>query len=246
MKKLLSSRKAFTLIEVLLSIAIIAAIALPLLSVFIQSVKTTQAAKGVLSANYISQDYIEKLDTMTYEAALSDVPARQEQDGYYLTAKITPYGTAAAMFPTACDYAHLVFYESGGTLAVMPDGKWHKFSGVPSSVSFTAGSGLYTFTADAISLSGKTTSSYCALVVDAMAKPSGADCSISLGTTCKVLRYCKEYDADDFTITGAEETYCDLNTGETSLIHVVTYVYETITDEAPLATSEGYISIRNW
>jgi len=244
-KKLLN-RKAFTLLETILAIAIIAAIALPLLSVFLQAVKTDQAAKGVLSANYISQDYLEKLDTLTYESALQNLPDREEKDGYYLSVKITPYGTASSMFSSACDYAHLVFYADGRMLAVMPDGKWHMFSTIPSSISLNTGGGLYSFTADSVSLSGKTGSSYCALIVDAMAKPSGTECSVSIGTMCKALRYCNEYDADDITIIGTGETYCNLITGDTSLVHVQTYVYETTDDTAPVATSEGYVSIRNW
>ena len=246
MMKRLLSRRAFTLLETILSIAIIAAIALPMLSVFLQSAKTDQAAQGVLSANYISQDYMEKLDILIYEDALQNRPNRQEKDGYYLTTKITPYGTAAAMFSADCDYAHLVFYADGRMLAVMPDGQWHMFSTIPSSISISTGGGLYSFSAGSLTMSGGIGNTYCALIINAMEKPSGIDCAVTLNATCKALRYCKEYDADDFTVTGTEELYCDLITGDTSLVHVKTYVYETATDTDPVATSEGYISIRNW
>jgi prepilin-type N-terminal cleavage/methylation domain-containing protein len=244
-KKLLN-RKAFTLLETILAIAIIAAIALPLLSVFLQAVKTNQAAKGVLSANYISQDYIEKLDTLTYESALQNLPVREEKDGYYLSVKITPYGTASSMFSSACDYAHLVYYADGRMLAVMPDGKWQMFPTIPSSVSLNTSGGQYSFSADSVSLSGGTGSVYCALIIDAMAKPSGTECSVTLGASCKALRYCNEYDADDITVAGTGETYCNLIAGDTSLVHVRTYVYETAYDADPVATSEGYVSIGNW
>ena len=245
MKRLLSKR-AFTLLETILAIAIIAAIALPLMSVFLQSVKTSQAARGVLSANYISQDYIEKLDTTIYESALSNKPGRVSVDGYYLSVSIEPYGTASSMFTGTRDYAHLVFYGDGRMLAVMPDGKWHMFSAVPASVSISAGGGMYSFSAGGTTLSGGIDGTSCAVIIGAMAKPSGRECTVTLGAACKALRYCTEYDADDITVTGECETYYDLVTGDTSLIHVKTYVYETAAAENPVATGESYINIKNW
>lgn len=245
MKRLLSKR-AFTLLETLLAIAIIAAIALPLMSVFLQSVKTNQASKGVLSANYISQDYIEKLDTATYEEALSNQPDRVPVDGYYLSASIEPYGTASAMFTGACVYAHLVFYADGRMLAVMPDGNWRMFSAIPASISISAGGGMYSFSAGSATLTGSMDSANCAVIIDAMEKPSGSACTVTLGAAFKALRYCKEYDVDDITVTGTGETYCDLVPGDTSLIHVKTYVYGTAAAANPVATGESYINIKNW
>ena len=246
MKKKLLSKKGFTLLETLLAIAIIAAIALPLLSVFLQSVKTQQAAQGILSANYISQDYMEKLDTKIYETALAEKPGRLSTNGYYLTATIKPYGTASAMFDGACGYAHLVFYSDGRMLAVMPDGKWHMYSSIPASISLSTGGGMYSFAGGSTTLTGGTENAWCAMIIDAMEKPSGLECTVTLSSSCKALSYCREYDADDITVAGAGETYCDLITGESSLIHVQTYVYETPTDTDPVATGESYISIRNW
>lgn len=245
MKRLLSKR-AFTLLETLLSIAIIAAIALPLMSVFLQSVKTHQAARGVLSANYISQDYVEKLDTTFYEDALSNKPTRVLVGSYYLSASIQPYGTAASMFTDACEYAHLVFYADGRMLAVMPDGKWRMYAAVPASASISAGGGMYSFSAGTTTFSGNMSNANCAVVINAMEKPSGSECSITLSTTCKALRFCKEYDADDITISGTEETYYDLVAGDASLIHVKTYVYETANSDDPVAVGESYINIKNW
>ncbi len=245
-KKLLSKR-AFTLVEVILSIAIIAAIALPLMSVFLQSAKTQQAAKGILSANYISQDYIEKLDTQTYEAVLTNLPNRVSKNGYYLTAKIEPYGTAAYLFPDKCGYLHLVFFGGGSLLAVMPDGKWHKFTSIPSSISISSGGGLYTFSGGSTSLSGSMGCTDCVVMINAMKKPSGSKCAITLASTCKALRYCMKDDSADLTITGWSATYYDMDhTGDTSQIYVKTYVYETASSSDPVATGESYINIRNW
>ena len=100
------------MIEVIISIAIIATIALPLLSIFVQSIKTDRAANDVLNANYISQDYIERLDALTYLSALGSVPNHAETGDYYLSASITPYGTVNGLFDTSCDYAHLVCFDN--------------------------------------------------------------------------------------------------------------------------------------
>lgn len=245
MKRLLSKR-GFTLLETLIAIAIIAAIALPLLSAFLQSVKTNQASKGVLSANYISQDYIEKLDTVTYEAALSSQPSRVLVDGYYLSASIEPYGTATPLFSGSCVYAHLVFYDSGRMLAVMPDGKWRVFSSIPASISISTGGGMYSFKAGSTTLTGSAGSTNCAVIINAMEKPSGSKCEITLSASCKALRYCNKSDVADITVSGTSETYCDLATGDTSLIHVNTYVYQNAAATDPVATSESYINIKNW
>ncbi len=245
-KKLLLSRKAYTILEVLLAITIVAAIALPLLSVFLQSVKTNQAAKGVLNANYISQDYIEKLDTVTYEAALGNQPTRELVDGYYISAKIKPYGAAASIFTESCDYAQLVFYADGGLLVVLPDGKWHKYSAVPSSMSLTTGGGVYTFSAGSLVLTGSTSSSYCALMINAVEKPTDTTCSITLGSSCKALRYCNKGDEEDITVNGIEEVYSGIIKGDSSLISVKVSVYETSSDTDPVAISEGCVEIKNW
>ncbi len=245
MKRKLLSKKAFTLIEVILSIAIIAAIALPLMSMFVQSVKTQRSAQGVLSASYISQDYIEKLDSTTYESALTNLPNRVSKSGYYLTAQITPHGTTTASF-RPCGYMHLVFYESGALLAVMPDGKWRKFTSIPSAITINAGGALYTFTAGSTTLTGSIGSTYCSVLINAMKKPSGQKCTITLSTNCKALRHCKKSDESDITISGTKESYCDMITGDTSLIHVKTYVYELASSTDPVAIGEDYINIRNW
>ena len=245
MKKLFT-KKAFTLIEVILAVGMIAMIALPLMSVFLQSVKTDQTAKGVLNANYISQDYIEKLETMTYQEALDNAPVRTKIGDYYLTSTIEPYGTTSALFDAPCDYAHLVFYGNETMLAVMPDGKWRFFSSIPNNISIQEAGGFYTFTAGDLTIIGKTDYAYCAMLINAMQKNSSSTLSITLGTGCKGVLYCNVLHDDEFNFTGSHETYIDMITGDTSLVHVTTYVFDTITNPEEIATSESYITLDNW
>jgi len=245
MKRLIN-KKAFTLIETVIAIVIIAVVALPLLSVFLQSIKTDQAAKTVLNANYISQDYIEKLDATTYPNALANLPNRVTIEDYYLTADIKPYGTTNSLFGCVCEYAHMIFYSDNSMLTVLPDGDYLFFSSVPNYMSLSITTGSYTFIYDGITVTGDTDYVYCALLINGMQKQDCVTSNITLGSTCKSVLYCKDEQKDDIIITGTNETYSDMITGETSLINVTTYVYDSYGSTLPKGVSESYINIKNW
>ena len=239
--KALKNKKAFTLIEVLLAIAIIAAVALPLLSVFLQSVKTDQAAKDVLNSNYIAQDYVENLDAQTYPSALATLPDHQEINHYFLSATIEPYGSFGDY-----GYVHLIMYDNGTMLTVFPDGKWHQFSAVPSQINLSLSAGVYTFSAGGISITGPSGSVSCALLINAMQKPSETTTAVSLGAGCKAFLYCQRNHEDDLAITGDNEVFEGILNGNTSLIHVSTYIFDSQNASEPIAMSESYKNIRNW
>ncbi len=239
------NKKAFTIVEVVVSIAIFAAIALPLFSVFVQSIKTDRKAYDVLNANYISQGYIEKLDAMTYAQALSAKPTLEEYEGYYLSASIKPHGASGALFDEPCGFAHIIMNADGGMLAVMPDGKWHEFASVPSSISLQITSGWYSFTGGYTTLTGELDYGYCAMLINAMNKSAATTSSVTLGAGCKALYYCPTLHEDDISFSGSYETYANMINPLESLIHVSAAVYASASDEEAVATSEGYISINN-
>ena len=242
MKKKRWGKQAFTLIETLLAISLFAAIALPLLTVFLQSAKADRAARDVMNANYISQDYIEKLDAKTYMQALS-VPTMQPANGYYLSATVEPYGNAESMFASDCVYIHLIVLSDGKMLAVLPDGKWRLFSGVPGNISVSVSGGNYTLNCSGTVISGPAKYNNCAVIVNAMKKASTT--TITLGATCQALVYCSSADASKITVSGASQFQKDLIAGETSLIKVKASVYQKAGDTKPLAVSDAFISIRN-
>ena len=245
--KLLKSKKAFTLLEVVISIALIAAIALPLLSIFVQSIKTDRAASDVLNANYISQGYIERLDAETYSSALTSLPNHQESGAYYLSASIKPYGTVNGLFDTACDYAHFVCYDNEKLLVVMPDGQWRMFSSVPNNMAIITGGGAYTFTVESITvLAGSMTYNNCAVIINAMKKVSSSEFGITLDNNCAAVVYCRSTAVSDITVAGSSETYTDMIVGDKSLIHVTTRVFDTADSSDPVASAESYINITNW
>lgn len=245
MRKILRGQKAFTLIETLLAISLFAAIALPLLTVFLQSTKADRAARDVMNANYISQDYIEKLDAKTYKEVLQSVPTKQPSNGYYLSATVEPYGNARSMFSSDCVYVHLIMLGDGSMLAVLPDGKWRQFSSVPGSISVSVSGGQYTLNCSGTVVSGTAKYNNCAVIINAVKKTAGVSAAVSLGTTCKALVYCSSAEASKISVTGTSQVHKDLITGTTSLIRVRASVFQKSGDTKPLAVSDAFINIRN-
>jgi len=246
MKKSTKGTKGFTLLEVLLAVFIFSVVALPLLSLYLQAVKTDVAARNVLNANYIAQDYIEKLDTATYPQALASLPLKEQAGDYYLSASIAPHGSAGNLFSASFVYAHLLLLEDGKMLAVMPDGKWQLYAAIPAQISLSVSAGSYTLSCDGSTLSGTAAYSYCVLVVNAMKMPPGASPTLNLGEGCKAVVYCTDANASSVILAGDGVKHKNVIAGHTSLVHVTASVYDQAGASAPVAQSEAYISIRNW
>lgn len=248
--KLINIKKGVSLIEVILAVAIFSVIALPLLTIFVSSIKVEKKADDVVNANYISQDYLERLDSGTYYYALFNLPngdAVGDSGEYSLTATITPYGNLSSKFSgNECSYIHLIMSGDGSALCVMPDGKWCSFKSVPASFSVSISYNSYSFIGGFTMLTGESKYNYCVLIVNAMKKPDATNSSITLGTNCKAVLYCTKVCSGDITISGGEHSvYEDIITGDTSLIYVTASLYRSAEENA-IATSEGYINIKNW
>ena len=251
MKKLVFGKRAFTLIETLLAISLFAAIALPLLTVFLQSAKADRAARDVMNANYISQNYIEQLDVKSYKEALQGKLKMELINGYYLTATVEPYGNAGkSLFTTPCVYVHLIILNSGNMMVGLPDGKWQEFSpnsGSFGGVSVSISGGSYTFKCGSTTVTGSSNYSNCAVIINASNKSTGDISSINVtqGATCKALVYCSSAQASKITVSGTSQFFKDTIAGKTSLLRVKASVYQKNSDTKPLAVSEAIISIRN-
>lgn len=242
----LKCKKGVALIEVVLAIGIFAIIAFPLMSVFVQSINIDRKASDVLNANYIAQDYVEKLDTVTYTQALSSLPTNATIKDYTFSAKIIPYGTQDFLFSDRCSYVHVIMYENGNVLCVMPDGKWNKFTSIPSTFSLTLADKTYTFKCGSTTITGTSKYLNCAILVNAMKKPDTAISAITLQGNCKAALYCKSVDSGEITFSGGSNTvYKDFYAGDTSLVYVTTALYNPSKGKI-IATSDNYISIKNW
>lgn len=246
MRKKIFNNRGFGLLETIIAIAILAAITLPLLNIFVQSAKTDELAMGVLNANYISQDYTETLDTMTYTQALSDVPYRRQVDSYYITAKLQPYGSGGSESGTQSDYAHLIVFDDSTMLAVMPDGQWTTFASVPATIFFSSAGSTYTFAADATSISGDLEYASCVVSINAMNQTSIVNNAVTLGTAFNAMLYCHSYYTDNYLISGDHEVVENLLVSEKSLIHVTTYMYDDSTTNEVISSLESYVSLKNW
>lgn len=238
---MIRNKKAFTLIEIILTVAIFAAIALPLFGVFVQSFKVDTMARGVLNANYIMQQYVEKLDSLTYAQALSGQPSKQATGGYYLSATIQPYGADGDSF------VHLVALDGGKMLVVPPDGNWKQLSSVPSSVSLSIAGGQYTLRCDSTVIKGAAGGSGCTMILNAVKMSSSASPGLTLGSGCKAVAYCTADNYAKVSVASGDVTkYKNMFTGDTSLAHVTVRVYQSADASEPVAQSEAYINLRNW
>lgn len=244
--KFIKCKKGVSLVEIILAVAIFAAITFPLLSVFVQSINVDKKSDDVLNANYISQDYLENLDKETYITALQKLPTNVMSGNYSYTAKITPYGNLNYYFGQPCNYIHIIITDTAKTLCVMPDGKWYEFSSIPSSFSITMSYNSYTFTGGYTSITGDSKYNYCAVIVNAMKKPNAMTSAITLNGNCEAALYCTEAGSGEITFSGGDShVYKDLIVGDKSLIFVSTAVYDP-SGEKVIATSDSYINIKNW
>lgn len=250
MKKRGLGKRAFTLIETLLALALFAAIALPLLTVFLQSAKADRAARDVMNANYISQNYIEQLDTKSYKEALQGKLKMKLINGYYLTATVEPYGNAGkSLFTTPCVYVHLIILSTGNMLVGLPDGEWREIapiSGSFGSVSVSISSGSYTFKCGSTTVTGSSKYSDCAVIINASNKSGDiSTITVTQGATCKALVYCTSAQTSKITVSGTSQFFKDTIAGKTSLLRVKASVYQKTTDTKPLAVTDAFINIRN-
>ncbi len=243
------NNKAYTLLEVLLAVFIFSLVALPLLGIFVQAVKTDVVARNVLNANYIAQNYIEQLYSSSYKQALSSLPNKQLVNGYYLSATILPYGNQGDLFPAPCGFAHLILSSDGKMLSVMPDGAWRLFGSVPSNISLSVSGGVYTLDGDGTQISGSCEQANCTLIVNAVLKPeTSASPTITLGQGCKAIAYCTRANKDSVSIVADAanvKKHVDIITGTSSLINVKANVYDTTESNTPVGTAQAYISIKN-
>ena len=250
MKKRGLGKRAFTLIETLLAIALFAAISLPLLTVFLQSAKADRAARDMMNANYISQNYIEQLDTKSYKEALQGKLKMKLINGYYLTATVEPYGNAGkSLFTTPCVYVHLIMLSTGNMMVGLPDGEWREISpnsGSFGGVSVSISGGSYTFKCGSITVTGPSKYANCAVIINASNKTGDiSTITVTQGATCKALVYCSSAQSSKITVIGTSQFFKDTIAGTTSLIYVKASVYQKNSDTKPLAISEAIISIRN-
>lgn len=248
---MIKNKKGVSLVEVVLAVAIFAVTAMSLLGVYLQAVKTDVAARKVLDANYITQDYIEHLDTQTYEGALYDIRDNhpKELDGRYLSAAIKPHGAAGS--PIA-SYMHALFLPGNRMLAVMPDGQWWVYSNATTIAVNVGDDGSYTFRVNSTAVrSGTAGNRYCALIVNAMHMPDDISLTVNMtGSGCEAAAYCTNGNQSRVTLSGIplsrQQKHIDVIAGDSSLIHVTVRVYDAPAGGAPVAESEAYIPIKNW
>lgn len=72
-KKLLKNEKGFTLMELLVSVAILALIVGALLGAFVSTTKTNITSGAIVDEGYIAQDMMEKIYTLSQSKTITDI-----------------------------------------------------------------------------------------------------------------------------------------------------------------------------
>ncbi len=107
-KDILFARKGMTLIEIIISLALLAIIIVPFLTMFVHSTSTNSRSQNIVDATYVAQSNMEELysisTTYTFSTGLlqltsngysetvvasgNDYDYVKEQDGYYIKIEI--------------------------------------------------------------------------------------------------------------------------------------------------------------
>lgn len=115
--KKLSNNKGFTLLEVLISVTILAVIITPILSIFTTSFRITVISQELLDGTYVSQNVYENLVAQDYDTLLSTTAQKQlydvdgdGTDDCYVQINLYPDGVYADLTPVDNpSYLHINF-----------------------------------------------------------------------------------------------------------------------------------------
>ena len=104
----------------------------------------------------------------------------------------------------------------------------------------------YSFQAGTTTLTGALEHSSCVVTVNAMQQTDPESLYIVTAVNYKTVLYCQSYYTDNYTFAGAYEVIEDLLTQDSSLVHVLTYVYEDAFTGDAVTSVESYITLKNW
>nr|WP_197714789.1 prepilin-type N-terminal cleavage/methylation domain-containing protein [Maliibacterium massiliense] len=121
-KALRRNKRGFTLIEVLVAVAILAILIVPLLSLFAQSASNGNHADAIVRATFSAITVLEERNALTYEALLAHASDTQGQGNLRIVTTLSPYGSADALAGAADPaYLHVVLRDTYA-LVLCPDG----------------------------------------------------------------------------------------------------------------------------
>lgn len=244
---LLKNKKGLTLVEVLISLFILAFIMGPILAIYVQSITLNKQSECIMDANYLNQKVTEELYTKTYEEALDSQHTKVSSGDYFTSLKIEPYGTNEDLFGSPPCYFHIVFTDEGGLYLCTPDGNYSIFDTAPSNITIHTTANTYICDTGGSSLSGsKRSTAPCAVIVNMMYKPASVNLSLELHGNCTAVVYCTNANESDVTIAGDKTIFRGLKKGDKSLIIATVDIYNDIDDTTSLAVTENVMQLQNF
>ena len=128
MGKWLKNKKGLTLIEILVSLAILGIIIAPVSSMFLTTIKANQRAKSILLANQLAQQYMEKLKASP-NPMNEPIPPVDTATGFVLLTEVTKYKDEEFKLPSggssgSSPYVSIVdIFERDGSNIFVYDGE---------------------------------------------------------------------------------------------------------------------------
>ncbi len=260
----LSSKDALTLIEVIISIAILALVVGPFLGMFVQITRTNKVSQKTLESTFIAQRNMESLYDLCYDQILEKRVMKEPQDGYYVDIDILPYGVLPiedGIPPIYGQYEgcyfHLLFQQGEGSginaILVSPDmASVRTYTTLSEKINVViavdADSREYSWSAAGLfSESGILPEGEYPVILVNMVQFTH-EIPIVLDVTGDVygIIYANEDNVDLISYNGNYyKIYTGANYRDYSLVKAFVHVYESIDDTNPVTTMEGLIQVKN-
>lgn len=239
------NNKGLSLLEVIISVAIIGIVAVPLLLSFVSGLNNAKLAGKISKATYLSQSLIEQRTSMDYTSLLgSQATARTLGDGVYYTAVCLPSGPHDSLFADTPSYLHMV-YQGSSLLIVGPDGQFTTVANGNFSLNVT--SDAYILSRGAPILSG-TKNGPLIVIINASSITEGASVYLSITGTAKAVVYAAADSEETFTVSpvsALDKTFMGIDDYSESMVKVRIEVYDSSSGGILLYSSEDTLTPTN-
>lgn len=239
-KKLISNKKAFTLLEVLVSVLILASIVTPILSMFVTSFRNTAFSQKTTGGVYTAQAAMESTIGLTYSEILNLPSARQafdsDADGTndcFVQIRVYPEGSHDNLASSSkVSYLHIIYDVS--TLMIFGDDGTS--TSVPvGNINLQIEQALCTLTvgSNTLAFSKKSSTNDLIVIVNMINKQYGSTYSLSItgadADNAILVQYALTINTEEVTFSPAidiDNIYLGVNNFNTALVHVDVSVFE--------------------
>ena len=260
------NNKGFTLLEVLISVVILAIIITPILAVFTSSFRTAVVSQDMLDGAYIAQNVYESLVASDYPTLLSTSSAKTlyDSDGNgtddcYVKSVLYPDGVQSDITSvTNPSYLHInvvdeqikLFGESGTNDAVNSGTQVTSIGDITLTNSIHSNIVSVQVGANpAMTFEKKYSASPIVVVVNIYKKKAGTSTvNLTLAgdtTDIAVVEYARKSNYDEFACTqlSSSDIYYGINDHSTTLVHAVVEVYDIKDSDNRIGFVEGTFEV---